>query len=599
SQSPKTLISDGQRIEQILRNLLSNAVKFTETGSVKVVIKPAPSETRFTNPALKVENTVSIAVIDTGLGIPQEKRLQIFEAFVQQDGSTSRQFGGTGLGLTIARELSRLLGGEIQLLSQSGKGSIFTLLLPYIHDEMIFEEPIDLPPGREVINQPISMPQPITMPQSISIPKQHDQLIKPDNSPLADSAGLHYPPFVDDDRDSIIIGEPSLLIIDSDKNFAQTMRNDTKRLGYKCLVAGSGHSGIYLAQHYQPKGIILDINLPDINGHQVLEQLKFSLKTRHIPVEIITAQGESKTRVLQQGAIGLQVKPITEKQLQSVLSKISDITSSPQRNILIVEDDHGNRTATARLLQSCDLNITSVATGSAGCIEIVSGKYDCVILDLGLPDMTGFEVLKRVSSDTERQIPPIIVYTGKQISDQEQTELHKYASTIVIKGVGSTERLLDDISLFMHNIDAHFARNEQQTIARLHNEDEMLQGRKILLADDDMRNTYALSKKLIETGFDVEMANNGKEALELLSENSDFELVLMDIMMPVMDGNQATERIRQMVHYQDIPIIALTAKTMPEDREGCLRAGASEYITKPIDFDRLLSIMRIWLFKRV
>jgi len=581
---PKTIISDRQRVEQILRNLLSNAMKFTEQGCVTLSIDLAKADTRFVHSDLCADRAIGLSIIDTGIGIPSHKIQEIFEAFQQEDGSTSRKFGGTGLGLTIARELTRLLGGEIQLQSKQGEGSCFTLYLPYELTQSSLDENFNENTHSNSTEEK----------QIIGENKIQEIVLKTDKKSVAQYSSQ----FIGDDRDNIQPEDKSILIIDDDEIFAKILRDFSIEQGYKCLVAGDGRSGVYLAQQYQPKGIILDLKLPDIDGLQVLEQLKFSLRTRHIPVEIISGHCDEKTKILQQGAIGLLIKPVSENQLQDVLVKISDISCSEVKTILIVEDDQGNRKATTNLLENSGLEITSVATGQEGCKEILNNKYDCVILDLGLPDMTGFEVLKKVSKDSDLVLPPFIIYTGKEISDDEQKELQKYSSTIVIKGVGSAERLLDDVSLFMHNIETELIDNEDK-IRLLHDEDAMLKDRKILLVDDDMRNSYALSKKLIEIGFDVEMASNGKDAIDLLEKDPHFELVLMDIMMPVMDGNEATECIRKLPQFKNLPIIALTAKTMPEDRDKCLQAGVSEYITKPIDFDKLLSIMRIWLFKRI
>ena len=588
--------SDGQRVEQVLRNLLSNSFKFTETGSVTLHIADAKSEKQFTHSSLDAKHALAFEVIDTGIGIPADKLHAIFEAFQQQDGSTSRKYGGTGLGLTIARELTRLLAGEIQLQSQPNLGSTFTLYLPKTYDSKGVE-----PKGHSSEHTTSSE---MTKPMDCSLAhnQDNDKAINPEHSQVEGllnplTSMQPYPEFIDDDRKYLQTGERSLLIIDDDKNFAKILRDHGREQGYKCLVAGDGRTGIYLAQQYQPSGIILDIMLPDIDGHQVLEQLKFSLKTRHIPVEIISAHSDDKNSALVQGAIGLQTKPISQDQLLTVFDEIRDFSASELRHLLVVEDDIANQTSIIRLLENSDIDIKCVDNGSQGVDEIISGQYDCVILDLGLPDFSGFEVLKRIDASELTRVPPVIIYTGKEITDEEQDELNKYSSTIVIKGVGSAERLLDDISLFLHDIESRFCASSQKTIHMLHDEDSMLKGRKVLLADDDMRNTYALSKKLIEIGFDVEMAYNGKEALELLEQDKNFELVLMDTMMPEMDGYEATQKIRAMSHYQHIPIIALTAKAMPEDREKSLQAGASEYLTKPVDFDKLLSIMRIWLFR--
>lgn len=588
---PQSITSDGQRVEQVLRNLLSNALKFTEAGSVSLNIGFATSDTLFSHSSLDANQAVSLAVVDTGIGIPSDKLQAIFEAFQQQDGSTSRKYGGTGLGLTIARELTRLLGGEIQLESTQEQGSTFTLYLPSKFD------PDGIDPKSQGHNEALL--------SEVNYSSAADESASPSNVSHSstgerakhDPAMQIHPEFIADDRNNIQQGDRSLLIIDDDKIFAKILRDHARENGYKCLVAGDGRTGIYLAQEHQPDGIILDIMLPDIDGHRVLEQLKFSLKTRHIPVEIISAHSDDKNAALVQGAIGLQTKPVSQEQLLTVFDQIRAFSASELRHVLVIEDDIANQTLISRLLENSDIDIKCVDNGSQGVDEIMSGQYDCVILDLGLPDFSGFEVLKRIDASDLARVPPVIIYTGKEITDEEQDELNKYSSSIVIKGVGSAERLLDDISLFLHDIESRFCTSSRKTIHMLHDEDSMLKGRKVLLADDDMRNTYALSKKLIEIGLDVEMAHNGKEAVEQLEQDKNFELVLMDTMMPEMDGYAATRKIRAMSHYKQIPIIALTAKAMPEDREESLQAGASEYLTKPIDFDKLLSIMRIWLFK--
>ena len=601
---PENISTDCQRLEQILRNLLSNAIKFTEIGSVKVLFTQPKADTIFRDANLSATNSLAIHVTDTGIGISEDKILDIFEAFQQEDGSTSRKYGGTGLGLTIARELSHLLGGEIQLTSELHKGSCFTLYLPLF----MSPEPIITTPVISQEKSTLSNSQESAIEDNNQLAREQMKktiLTSKTSGFMSNSINntdQQLNVFIDDDRSTITATDKSLLVIDDDRHFAKILRDHARKSGYKCLVAGDGRSGIYLAQQYQPNGIILDLMLPDIDGHQVLEQLKASLKTQHIPVEVISAHSDNRSEVLAGGAIGLQTKPVSSEQLQQVLIEIENLAKAKIRQVLIIEDNEHHSTATKRLLENIGLKASSVTTGEAGCKAILSGKYDCVILDLGLPDMSGIALLEQVNSANIEVLPPVIVYTGKEITDEEQAKLDRYSSTIVIKGVGSPERLLDDISLFLHGIDDKFSKvmtaKDKQTMRLLHDEDAILQGRKILLADDDMRNTYALSKKLIDIGCSVEMANNGKEAIELLENDDGFELILMDTMMPVMDGNQATMAIRKMEKYRNIPIISLTAKTMPEDREQAIKAGASEYLTKPVDFDKLISILRIWLFKQ-
>jgi len=584
---PAAMISDGQRVEQIIKNLLSNAMKFTERGSVTLKIMPVPDDVVFQHSHLNCATALAFAVIDTGVGIPVDKQQAIFEAFQQQDGSTSRRYGGTGLGLTISRELAYLLGGEIQLSSEEHAGSTFTLYLP---KELKSEAVLLARSQSHAIEQPATTGPAASLPTATVTQSRATMQSATKGAPSTQR-------FIADDRRNITEGDKTLLIIDDDKNFAKILRNHGRDNDYKCLVAGDGRSGLLLATQFQPSGILLDIGLPDIDGHHVLEQLKFNLRTRHIPVQIISGHEKGQHKSLTQGAMGFLMKPVMEEHLNTVLEDIANIAKSDARKILIVEDDKGSQRAVSGLLKGSASAIKCVATGKDAISEILSNEYDCVILDIGLPDITGFEVLKQINEQQSHALPPIIIYTGKELSDEENAQLEKYAASIVVKGAGSPERLLDETSLFMHSIESKLQNGTQQAIRMLHDEDAMLKGRKILLVDDDMRNTYALSKKLIEVGLNVEMAKHGQEALEQLNTDDDYELVLMDIMMPVMDGYEATRHIRQMQQYKDIPIVALTAKAMQEDREKCLAAGASEYLMKPIDFDKLLSIMRIWLFK--
>ncbi len=598
---PSKITTDCQRLEQILRNLIANAIKFTEMGSVKILFAMPEDNVVYRNNELTKNNSIAIHVTDTGIGISEDKIQAIFEAFQQEDGSTSRKYGGTGLGLTIARELSHLLGGEIQLTSQLSKGSCFTLYLPLSLSPQELEP--NVPSTKQLKSDDVGLDNIDSQQQSqnarddIKSSMPTSRLIERE----LDNIDHQLNVFIADDRSDITAADKSLLVIDDDKVFAKILRDHARKSGYKCLVAGDGRTGIYLAQQYQPNGIVLDLMLPDIDGHQVLEQLKSSLKTQHIPVEIISAHSENRSEAMAGGAIGLQTKPVSSEQLQQVLIELENLSKAKIRQVLIIEDNRHHSRATKRLLENIGLKAFSVTNGEEGITEILSGKYECVILDLGLPDMTGLELLEKVNSAGMAQVPPVIVYTGKDISNEEQAQLDQYSSTVVIKGTGSPERLLDDISLFLHGIEDKLSKvmtdKDKQAMRLLHDEDAILQGRRILLTDDDMRNTYALSKKLIDVGCDVEMANNGKEAIEMLEQDNSFELILMDTMMPVMDGNQATTAIRGMEQYKDIPIIALTAKTMPEDRDKAIQSGASEYITKPIDFEKLISVLRIWLFK--
>lgn len=581
--------SDSQRLEQILKNLLSNAFKFTEQGSVTLNILKPRQGTKFRSSQLTPASTIGFSVTDTGIGIPIEKQQAIFEAFQQQDGSTSRKYGGTGLGLTISRELAKLLGGEIHLYSREGEGSSFTLYLPMQAQENTSDGASTTYPTR---------PQTANQSEAHKANKGAHTTDRTAQNTSQYSTGPVVPTFITDDRQYITDTEKTILIIEDDAHFATFLRNLVRKSGYKCLVTNEGRNGLYLATEYEPDGILLDMGLPDIHGSQVLEQLKFSLRTRHIPVQIISGYQDMKHEALNQGAIGYLTKPATEEQLNNALHEIGSFAHAEIKKILLVEDDEGNQRAVTKLLDNAALTICCVNNGAEACKEILTLNYDCVILDLQLPDMSGFDVINSIHQQKSNNLPPIIVYTGKELTDAESAELDKYAATIVIKGAGSPERLLDDVSLFLHSIDTRLERDGKQGICFLHDEDAVLNQRKILLVDDDMRNAYALSKKLIEVGLQVDLASNGQEAVDMLKSDSSYELILMDVMMPVMDGYKATKMIRGMPEYKNVPIIALTAKAMMEDRQKCLEAGASEYLMKPIDFDKLHSLLRIWLFKR-
>ncbi len=557
---PSVIKSDEQRLEQILKNFLSNAFKFTREGNVRLEISISDKG-----------EAVEMSVTDTGIGIPEDKQQEIFEAFQQQDGSTSRKYGGTGLGLTISRELTELLGGEVALQSKEGEGSTFILTLPLK-----------------------SAGKPET-PEKKRKPQKEDKNGEaPPRKDLKDIPSDIIP----DDRKDINPRDRMLLIIEDDPDFARTLYKFSRKNDYKCLVAGDGKTGIILAKEYEPDGILLDLGLPDINGEEVLEQLKYSLKTRHIPVQIISGREKDASSAKINGAIGYLKKPVSRDDLDSIIDRIETENRKEIRKILFVEDDEGNIRAVRELFNASDIEMKSVNTAREGLEEIERDGYDCVILDLGLPDMSGFELIEKLRENDGNELPPIIVYTGKELTEEQLDELDKYTSSIVIKGSESYERLLDDVSLFLHSVESKLEENKRNTLKMLHDEDAMLRGRKILLVDDDMRNNYAMSRQIMGYGLDVDMSKNGQEAVNILQEDDSYELILMDIMMPVMDGFEATKRIRKMDHYRNVPIIALTAKAMPQDRDKCLEAGASEYLTKPVDFDKLMSLLRIFLFKR-
>ncbi len=575
---PETIQTDNQRAQQILKNLLSNAIKFTSQGSVTVKLHQPTSDIRFKNSALTNDKAIGISVTDTGIGIAADKQLAIFEAFQQADGSTSRQYGGTGLGLTISRELARLLGGEIQCQSEEGVGSTFTLYLPLDGTVAVDTEQTTARVKAGVSHQTQVPSSPVNT-----------------QIPIVTNAAGNETVFLADDRQIISPKDKSLLIIEDDRSFAKYLLQLARDKDYKCLSAGDGSSGLYLAQKYQPSGIILDLGLPDIDGLTVLDHLKHDLATRHIPVHIMSAR-DARTTSLQAGALDFLKKPATEEGINESLQKIEQILASDLKKLLVVEDDDANRKAIIKLLENKQIEITDVADGESAINTIKAEQFDCIILDMELPDMTGFDVLQKLKNENDIHLPPVIIHTGRDLSEDENKELNRYADSIVIKGAVSPERLLDETSLFLHSVAATMPKDQQEMIQMMHQPDQALNDKRILLVDDDVRNTFALSKKLREHGLDLVLADNGQLALEQLEKEANIDMVLMDIMMPVMDGHEAMQKIRQQTKYKDLPMIALTALAMPEDRAKCIDSGANDYLSKPVNIDKLLSMMRIWLY---
>ncbi|MCW5589738.1 MAG: response regulator [Legionellales bacterium] len=571
---PKTIFTDSQRVEQILKNLLSNAFKFTEKGAVTLNIHLPKNETELQRTSLLGNHVIAFTVSDTGIGIESNKLKDIFEAFQQEDGSIDRHYGGTGLGLTIARKFAHMLGGEIHVASQKDQGSAFTLYLPtkFSEEKSAVEENI---PFAVITSQP--------------------KAISPE---LAPKAAVKL--FINDDRKSIRTGDKVILIIEDDRNFAEILINISRKHGYKCLSAGDGKSGILLTSEYPITAIILDLKLPDMNGMEVLNQLKQNLKTRHIPVHIISGvDTEDGLAPLRMGAIGYLTKPVAAEEMNQVFSRIEDIIHSELKKILVVEDDKNTQMAIQSLLKHKEVEINIASSGNSALSQMRSARFDCVILDLKLPDMTGAELLAAFEKEFQAENPtPIIIYTAKELTEDENRYLNRYTNSIIIKGASSSDRLLDEVTLFLHSVESKLSQ-DQQTIIRLqHDPDRVLQNRTVLLVDDDLRNTFALSKLLKKHGMNVVIADNGKMALEKLVEEKSIEVVIMDIMMPIMDGYQAMQEIRQNSQWKNIPIIALTARAMPEEQERCIVAGANDYLIKPVDTDRLLTLLRVWLFKQ-
>ncbi|KOR82085.1 response regulator [Paenibacillus solani] len=569
---PQSIVTDSHRVKQILRNLLSNAFKFTNRGSVELHVEKADKE-RVPVYLNDEADYVAFSIKDTGIGIPADKTDLIFEAFQQVDGTTSRKYGGTGLGLSISRELSRLLGGGILVESEEGKGSCFTLYLPDSHPAMgesaqEAAATVETPPASQMI-----------IPKAKTISKE------------APSSEVQ----VEDDRNQLGPTDKILLIIEDDVKFARILLDMARSRGFKALVALQGDIGLEMAKSYIPDAIILDIQLPVIDGWSVMGELKSSAVTRHIPVHVISVVDEVKQGMMM-GAIAYLKKPSSREALEDAFTHIESYAEKSMKHLLIVEDDDIQRNSIIELIGHDDVSITAVSTGAEALRELHKQRYDCMVLDLMLTDMTGFELLDQIRDDENLVDLPIIIYTGKDLDSKEEMQLRKYAESIIIKDVKSPERLLDETTLFLHRVEADLPEDKREILQKLHNKEELFEGKKILLVDDDIRNVFALSSVLEGYNMEVVFAENGREAIELLQENPDFDLVLMDMMMPEMDGYEAMRRLREMPEFHKLPIIALTAKAMKEDRAKCIEAGASDYMKKPIQTEQLLSLMRVWLY---
>lgn len=566
----KVISTDRQRLEQIIKNLLSNAFKFTgRNGKVSLHISTAAPGTLFRNGKLKgVQDVLLFTVTDTGIGIPEDKLETVFEAFQQADGSTKRKYGGTGLGLSISRELANVLGGEIHVQSEEGKGSTFTLYLPATFDLSIMETT-----ERKVEIKPKATRTRLSLP----------------------AVGQETNNNVADDRHAITENDKVILILEDDPVFAATLLDFVREKKYKGIIASQGNTGLSFARHYRPDAIILDMNLPVMDGEEVLRHLKNAPELRHIPVQIISGY-DYKKHGLELGAFDFIQKPVDKDQLQQVFNRIEDFIRKKLKKLLVVEDNEQQNKAIRELIGNGDVKSYAAFSGAEAHSMMKAEHFDCVIVDLGLPDMSGFELLDTIKADEQLRKIPLIVYTGKNISKEEHARLMKSANTVVLKTADSKERLLDETMLFLHRVESKLPREKQNIIRKLHKSDEVLLNKKVLLVDDDIRNIYSLTNVLEEQGMICLTAENGKVALQVLRENPDTAIALMDIMMPEMDGYETTREIRNMENFARLPVIAITAKAMKGDREKCLEAGMSDYISKPVDIEQLLSLMRVWLY---
>ncbi|OQP44913.1 response regulator [Niastella populi] len=572
-----TIRTDRQRVEQILRNLLSNAFKFTDKGG-QVILQMeiiTPADVFSDGKLLNFDKVAAFSVTDTGIGIPESKQHIIFHAFQQADGSTKRKYGGTGLGLSISRELAHALGGDIHLHSEDGKGSIFTLYIPLKFDPIQAQRP-----GK-----------------GIEIKKAGKTAGKSRNLQNEFANGIGLPENIKDDRYTIGESDRCVLIIEDDENFATILLKFVNERNYKGIIALQGNTGLSLARHYRPDAIILDMQLPVMDGAEVLKQLKHDPDLRHIPVQIISAY-DRRIESLELGAFDFIRKPVDKAAMQTAFERIEEFVRKKLKKLLIVEDNQEHNNAIRELIGNGDVKSASAYSGNEAFELMQKERFDCVIIDLGLPDMSGIDLIEKIKTNEDLNKVPIIVYTGKELSREKATRLNKLANSIVLKTANSKERLLDETILFLHRVESNLPKEKQQIIRKLHHSDEVLVNRKVLLVDDDIRNIFSLTTALEEDGMRCITAENGKEAIKVLKEQADVDIVLMDVMMPEMDGYEATREIRKMSQFSKLPILALTAKAMKGDREKCLEAGMSDYIAKPVNIEQLLSLMRVWLYQQ-
>ncbi|MDM0109022.1 response regulator [Variovorax sp. J22R24] len=560
---PATLVTDRQRVEQILKNLLSNALKFTDHGEVALTVSGLPG------------GGAAFAVSDTGIGIADDQQEVIFEAFRQADGTTSRRYGGTGLGLSISRDLTQLLGGRLAVRSDPGAGSTFTLELP--------------------ARAPQAGEQPAEAGARATPPAPRAQAGVPPAPPAPATPAVPAPQFADD-RSLPPDQTRRVLVIEDEPQFAHILYDLAHELGYRCLVAHGAADGFSLATQFLPDAILLDMRLPDSPGLGVLQRLKDDPQTRHIPVHVVSAQDSSEA-ALHMGAIGYALKPTSRDQLMEVFRKFEDKLTQKLKAVLLVEDDALQRESVVKLIGDDDVVITAVESGEEALELLRTRVFDCMITDLRLPDMQGAELLKRMATEEIVSFPPVIVYTGRNLTRDEEAELLRYSRSIIIKGARSPERLLDEVTLFLHKVEADLSSERRSMLKTARGRDRVFEGRRILLVDDDVRNIFALTSALEQRGATVEIGRNGREALEKLDQVRDIDLVLMDVMMPEMDGLEATRRLRQDPRFGKLPVIAVTAKAMKDDQEQCLAAGANDYLAKPVDLDRLFSLLRVWMPK--
>lgn len=564
---PKSIVTDPLRLEQILKNLISNAIKFTEKGGISIRVKSVD------------DDKLAFSVSDTGIGIPEDKLKQIFLAFHQADGTTSRKFGGTGLGLSISRELGRLLGADITVESKVDEGSVFTITLPVTYSpELISPRMDEKADKKELVLNSGNTAKPIPTYHEVEIEEEVS------NSDIRD------------DRNKITGDQRLILIVEDDESFSNILCDLAHDMGFECLIAETAEEALQLFDQYKPHAILLDVNLPDHSGLSVLDHIKQDPRTRHVPIHVMSSDDYSQA-ALTMGAMGFLSKPVNRDDLQKAMTNLETRLEQSLRRILIVEDNKVQRDSVKKLLEAPGVEIVGVGTAQSCLKKLQSETFDCMILDLSLPDKSGFDLLEQLSEQDAYSFPPVIVYTGQELTPAEEHELSRYSKSIIIKGARSPERLLDEVTLFLHKMVTELRDTQQKMIRQARNRDAALEDKRILVVEDDIRNIYSLTSILEPKGAKVEVARNGREAVDFLEDkdNGAVDLVLMDIMMPEMDGYTAMRKIRMNKDMAKLPIIALTAKAMKDDQQRCLDAGANDYMAKPLDVDKLLSLVRVWI----
>jgi len=585
--APPQIETDIQRLSQILKNLLSNAIKFTEKGEVSLTVRDAGA------------SHVAFVVRDTGIGIGPEQHQFIFEAFRQADGSTHRKYGGTGLGLSISRDLARLLGGDIQVQSREGEGSIFTLTLPRVYagdgQARSAMSGSSLPSSTPALPWPTSG-TPLSPTSAVAVaasPDVRSNQTHPGHG-LTENA-------IEDDRHRIEANARLILVIEDDTAFALILRDLVHEMGFQCVITHSANEGVAATEMYRPSAILLDMNLPDFSGLGVLDQIKRNPRTRHIPVHVVSVADYAQ-EAMERGAVGYALKPVQREELVSAVRKLEAKFLQDLRHVLVVEDDARQLDSIRQLLAGENINIVGVHTAGDALRQLQQATFDCMVMDLNLPDLSGYQLLERMAEQEQVAFPPVIVYTGRSLKAEEEQHLRRFSRSIIIKDARSPERLLDEVTLFLHQVETKLPAESQRMLKVARDRETVFEGRRILVVEDDVRNIFALSSVLEPKGMKIEIARNGLEALAALersrnNEQGGIDLVLMDIMMPEMDGLTAMREIRKKPHWKKLAIIALTAKAMKDDQEKCLAAGANDYIAKPLDVEKLLSLVRVWMPK--